>query len=128
MMPAIKLSLVLLEGNYAICRLGAEASVPDWANGAFVSVTRTGDELSLVCPQDAVPGGVRCEPGWRCLRVAGTLDLALVGVLAGLLAPLAEAGVSVFVVSTFDTDYLLVRECEFERAATALRLAGHMLV
>ena len=105
------LTLVPLDGTFAVCRLAADAPVPGWAaGGPFVSLTRTADELSLVCRQEVVPEGVRCERGWRCLRVAGTLAFSLVGVLASLLGPLAEAGVSVFVISTFDTDYLLVKE------------------
>jgi hypothetical protein len=87
--------------------------------------TRTGEELSVVCRQEAVPDGVRCERGWRCLRVAGQLDFWLVGGLSSLLGPLADAGVSVFVVSTFDTDYLLVKASDFERAVDVLRRAGH---
>jgi hypothetical protein len=90
-------------------------------------MTRTADELSVVCWADAVPEGVRCEKGWRCLRVAGTLDFSLVGVLASMLAPLAAAGVSVFVLSTFDTDYVLVKEAHLTKAADALRLAGYVI-
>lgn len=113
--------LLLLPESYAICRLPPADGVPAWAfPGGLTSVTRTHDELSIVCRQDAVPEGVRCEPGWRCLRVAGTLDLRLVGVLASLTVPLAEAGVSVFAVSTYDTDYLLVRSGDLERALLAL--------
>jgi GNAT superfamily N-acetyltransferase len=120
------LRLVPLEGSYAICRLDAEATLPAWiAGGSFVSVTRTADELSLVCRQEAVPSGVPCERGWRCLRVADTLDFSLVGVLESLLRPLAEAGISVFVVSTFDTDYLFLREGNFLDAVQVLRQAGH---
>src|SRR5687768_7239758 len=86
------LSLVVLPGTLAVCRLDAGADVPPWASsGAFVSVTRTADELSVVCPQGAVPAGVRHEAGWRCLRVAGPLEFTAVGVLAGLTVPLAEA-------------------------------------
>jgi len=94
-------------------------------SGSFVTVTRTADELSVVCAEDAVPAGVRTQGGWRCLRVAGTLDFALVGVLAALLGPLAEAGVPVFCVSTFDTDYLLLQDADLPRAAAALTAAGH---
>jgi hypothetical protein len=119
------LDLVLLPGPYAICRLPADADSPAWAVGEFVSVTRTAEELSVVCREEAVPQGVRREGGWRRLRVAGTLDFALVGVLASLLAPLAEADVSVFAVSTFETDYLLVREADLARATEALGAAGH---
>jgi hypothetical protein len=121
-----RLTLVVLPGAFAVCRLGAGGPPPAWANaGPFSSLTRTADELSVVCPEGAVPEGTRCEWGWRCLRVAGPLDFALVGVLASLLVPLAEAGVSTFAVSTFDTDYLLVREADLGRAAAALRAAGH---
>src|SRR5213596_2996029 len=95
------LTLFLLPGHYAVCRLAADAPLPFWPAGDLVSLTRTGDELSVVCRADCVPGGVRCEAGWRVLRVAGTLDFALVGVLVSLLVPLAEAGISVFALSTF---------------------------
>jgi hypothetical protein len=120
------LALVVLPGTFAVCRLAAGAAPPAWAwAGPFASLTRTADELSVVCAEAAVPAGTLCERGWRCLRVAGTLDFALVGVLASLLVPLAGAGVSTFAVSTFDTDYLLVREADLGRAAEALRTAGH---
>jgi hypothetical protein len=119
------LSLVLLPDPFAVCRLPADAPFPAWAKGEFVSITRTADELSVVCREDAVPEGVRREAGWRCLRVDGTLDLALVGVLAALAVPLAEAGVSVFAVSTFDTDYLLLKEANLAKGIEALRAAGH---
>ena len=123
------LTLVPLDGRFAVCRLAADAPLPAWAAadpaGSFLSITRTADELSIVARQDAVSDGVRCERGWRCLRVAGTLDFALVGVLAALLAPLADAGIAVFVVSTFDTDYLLMKDDRFDEAVEALRRAGH---
>lgn len=120
---------MLLPEIYAVCRLPRDAALPDWAaQGDLVSVTRTADELSIVCPADAVPSDVRREGGWRCLRVAGTLDFGLVGVLASLLTPLAQAGVSVFCLSTFDTDYVLVREGDLSRSTLALRAAGHEVV
>jgi hypothetical protein len=116
---------VLLSGSYAVCRLPADAPIPAWAfAGDFSSVTRTGEELSIVCLESAVPAEVRCVRGWRCLRVAGTLDFALVGILSSLTVPLAEANVSVVAVSTFDTDYILVREEDRERALAALRRSG----
>jgi hypothetical protein len=122
-------TLISLDGLFAVCRLAAEAPLPAWAaggpSGSLVSITRTADELSIVCRQELVPEGVRCERGWRVLRVAGTLDFNLVGVLAALLAPLAEAGVAVFVLSTFDTDYLLVKDDRLDAADDALRRAGH---
>src|SRR5262249_30084183 len=115
------LTLVVLRGCYAVCRLPADAPYPIWATGEFVSISRTADELSVVCAEDAVPSKVRCERGWRCLRVAGTIDFGVLGVLASLTGALAGAGVSVFAVSTYDTDYLLVKETDLDRACDALK-------
>ena len=123
-----RLTLLPLPDAYAIARLPADAVFPEWAAGAFVSVTRTADELSVVCREDAVPAGVRCDAGWVGWRVAGTFDLSgAVGVLASVVGPLADAGVGVFAVATFDTDYVLVRRENRERAAGALRRAGHTI-
>jgi hypothetical protein len=122
----VRLTLLVLGDTFAVCRLGAAAPVPAWsAAGDFLSITRTAEELSVVCPERAVPEGAQCERGWRCLRVAGTVPFTAVGTLASLAGPLAEAGVSLFAVSTFDTDYLLVKGDELERAVGALRRAGH---
>jgi hypothetical protein len=122
------LTLILLEDTFAVCRLSAGASLPPWATGAaFFSVTRTPDELSIACPQSAVPEGIRCERDWRCLRVGGVLDFSLVGIMAALTAPLAAAGVSIFALSTFDTDYLLVKQNDLSAALGALRAAGHVI-
>jgi hypothetical protein len=117
--------LRVVPGTLAICRLGAGEAVPAWARGTFLSVTRTPDELSVVCDQGAVPEGVRAERGWRALLVEGRLDFALTGVLASLTGPLAAAGIPLFAVSTFDTDWLLVRDSQLEAAGEALRAAGH---
>jgi hypothetical protein len=125
-MKGLRLSLVPLADRLAVCRLDGEAPVPDWAlRDGFFSITRTGEELSVVCREVLVPEGIRAEWGWRALRVAGVLDLTLVGVLASLAAPLAGAGISLFALSTFDTDYLLVQEHELGRAVEGLRAAGH---
>ena len=119
-------ALRLMAGRYAVCRLSADAPVPSWAaSGEWNSVTRTADELSVVCAEAAVPGDVQCEGGWRVLQVGGPLDFSLVGVLAAIAAPLAQAGVSIFAVSTFDTDYVLVKEEKLARSIEALRVAGH---
>ena len=121
-------SLDLLADPLAVCRLAADAPVPPWAldgGGGFVSITRTADELSVVCACTAVPDGVTVSTPWRALRVAGPLDLGEVGVLAALGGTLAAAGVSVFPVATYDTDYLLVREGALSTAVAALRGAGH---
>jgi uncharacterized protein len=114
----------------AVCRLPAEAAVPPWADQVFqplVSTTRTADELSVVVPQAAVPSGVQAEPGWRALSVRGPLPFHLVGVLASLAAPLAAAGVPIFVLSTHDTDWLLVRHDQVGDACAALEDAGHRI-
>ena len=122
------LTLVLLKDAFAICRLGGDAPLPPWAAaGRFFSITRTADELSVVCRHDAVPDGVLCERGWRCLRVTGAMPFSAVGVLASLTAPLAEAGISIFAVSTYDTDYLLAKEVDLPAAVEALRQAGHTI-
>ena len=121
-----RLALRVLPGLYAICRLPPAAPVPDWATGAaFVSVTRTAAELSVVCPAKDVPAEVRQEGGWRVLEAVGPFDFNLTGVLNSLTTPLAEAEVPLFAVSTFDTDYLLVRDADLSRAVEALRGAGH---
>jgi hypothetical protein len=117
---------MVLDDTFAIGRLGSDAPIPSWATaGDLVSITRTADELSVVCRQDAVPEGIPCERGWRCLRLAGTIPFSVVGVLASLTAPLAKAGISVFALSTFDTDYLLLKEEDLERAIDVLRRQGH---
>ena len=100
--------------------------MPAWtALASFCSLTRTSEELSIVCNQEAVPPDVRAERNWRLLGVQGPLDLSMVGVLAGLATTLATAGVSIFAISTFDTDYLLVRDDDLHRALDALREARY---
>lgn len=115
--------LLELEGELAVAQLAPGHGVPGWVNFAgapLVSVTQTAEELSVVCPAGDVPPEVRCEAGWRALRVEGKLDFAEVGILAGILGPLAEAGVSIFALSTFDTDYILVRSSTLDAAKAAL--------
>lgn len=125
----MNLDLVLLPGQYAVCRLNPEADIPAWAaGGGFVSLTKTPRETSIVCPQERIPDNVRSERDFRVLEVRGPLDFSLTGVLASLAGPLAEEGVSVFAVSTFDTDYLLVRENSLARAVEILVRRGHKVV
>jgi hypothetical protein len=120
------LTLLDMAGRFAVCKLPPGSAVPAWATaGEVFSVTRTVEELSVVCRQEMVPSGTQAEVGWRCLRVAGAMPFTLVGVLASLTGPVAAAGVGVFVVSTFDTDYLFVKGAEFQAAVEALRRAGH---
>lgn len=122
------LPFVVLNGDYAVCRLPCDVSIPDWAiAGQLVSITRTPDELSIVCQQAVVPAGVQCERDWRCLRVAGSMPFSEIGVLASLTVPLADSGIGVFAISTFDTDYLFVKSDHFENAISALQAAGHVI-
>jgi hypothetical protein len=115
-----------LDGELAVCRLPADAAsppVPEYAS--LYSVTRTAEELSIVCPVADAPLGAKVEGGWRALCVQGPLDFGLTGILAALTTPLAAKGVAVFAVSTYDTDYLLVRDHQLDSALTVLRRAGH---
>ena len=111
----------------AVCRLASDDEIPQWAlrSVGFVSVTRTADELSLICAENAVPQGIQCETGWRIFKVEGPLDFTLTGVLASVAQPLAEAAVSIFTISTYDTDYVMVKEQDLEKAVQALAAAGH---
>ena len=120
------LRLSTLEGRLAVCRLGAEAEIPDWATrSSFFSVTRSPDELSVVCPEDAVPDGTKSEGGWRALRLDGTFGFGLVGVLASVATPLADSEVSILAIATHDTDYVLVKDEQLDLATAALRRCGH---
>jgi len=116
--------LHVVDGRYAVARLGADDAIPSWARGDFVSITRTRDELSIVCDEAAVPTHVRAERGWRCLAVDGPIAFETVGVAASITSALAQAGISVFFVSTFDTDYVLIKDESFARACDVLGI-GH---
>lgn len=125
-LPGAAFRLTLIPGRYAVCRLPALAGLPDWAQPEhLLSITWRGNETSLMCPERFVPPDVKAERGWRALEVTGPLDFSLVGVLASLLEPLAQASVSVFTLSTFDTDLILVQEVQLDRAVNALERAGH---
>jgi hypothetical protein len=119
------MNLKLLEKEFAVCRLSPEAIIPNWAlPSSFLSISRTSTELSIVCEENLVPLDVKTEAGWKVLRVEGTLDFSLTGILASILNPLAQAKISIFAVSTFDTDYVLVKIDNLEEACLALRSNG----
>jgi hypothetical protein len=119
----------VLPGRFAVCRLPVDAAAPDWARpGMLLALIRTPEEFSLVCQERHVPPDVKAERGWRSLKVHGPLDFSLIGVLASLTTVLAEASVSVFVLSTFDTDYILVKDRQLVRALQALRQAGYTVL
>ena len=123
----MNVSFTLLEPSFAIARLDASASIPDWARGAFVSITRTNDELSIVCEDGGVPADVTAARGWRCLRAEGPFPLDATGIAASFVTPLANESISVFVIATYDTDYLLLDGRRFARAANVLIAAGHTI-
>jgi hypothetical protein len=123
------LPLVILPERLAVCRLSADAPTPDWVRpGDLLAVVHTSDELSVVCTERFVPPDVRAERGWRALQVQGPLEFAMVGVLASIAVPLARAGVSIFVLSTFDTDYVLVKEDALDKSVSALTQAGFLVM
>ncbi|MFC1652885.1 ACT domain-containing protein [Planctomycetota bacterium] len=121
MMSETQLKLGVIGQGYAVCRLAPKADVPSWADSsALLSITRTPDELSIVCTETNVPTGVRAERGWAVLKVLGPLEFSLVGILSSLTQPLAKAGIPVFVISTFDTDYLLVKQTSLPETVDVL--------
>jgi len=121
-------TLSVLSHEFGVCRLNSMAEIPAWAmSSPFFSITRTPDELSVVCATASIPEGVSAERGWRCLKVCGPLDFAETGILLSLARPLARAGISIFAISTYDTDYLLLKARDLARAIVALRSAGHTI-
>src|SRR5712692_7262823 len=123
-----KLDLSLLPHKYAVCQFHPDKHIPYWALlGDFVSLTRTHEELSIVCQQDYVPGDIEAERGWRCVQVQGAFDFSAAGVHASLAIPLAEADISVLAIATYATDYLLLKEQDVERALLVLEQAGHSI-
>ena len=127
-MARTKHTLTILPEILSICRLDKDAAIPAWALASrFFSLTKTAEELSVVAPQAQVPEGVKRDAGWRCLKVEGPLDLSATGVLASLTGPLAEEGISVFAVSTYDTDYLMVKQKNLKKAVLVLSRNGYQI-
>lgn len=121
-------TLTLLPDRFAVCRLDPYAPYPSWISTGFASLTRTPEELSVVCAEECVPADVERENGWACLAVRGPLDFGQIGILSSLLDPLAKSDISVFTLSTFTTDYLFVKAEMLDRATTALSRAGHHIL
>lgn len=123
------LPLIVLPDRLAVCRLPVESPFPDWARpGTLLALVQTSDELSIVCTERFVPPDVRAERGWRAVQVQGPLEFSMTGVLASIAVPLSQAGISIFVLSTFDTDYVLVKEDAMDRAVGALEQAGFLVM
>ena len=121
-------TMIVESGEYAVCQLDADAPLPPWLPSAsFWTVTRADDELSIICSAEAVPFDSSHESGWRLLRLTGPFPFDLTGILASVLTPLAEADVGILAVSTFNTDYMLVKHTRLAAAVAALRAAGHVV-
>lgn len=111
-----------------LCRLPAAGYLTDKLAAALIFFSKTADELSLVCPEADLPAAVlQCERGWRALKICGTLDFGLVGILAKISGLLAEAGISIFAVSTYNTDYILIKAAHLDKAVTALSTNGYQI-
>lgn len=115
------LTMRLLKEKYGVCRLNKSDSIPNWVkNSDFYSITKTLDELSIVCSQQSIPKDIKCEKDWRILKIEGPLDFSLIGILASISTILAQKEISIFAVSTFDTDYILVKDKDIDNAIEAL--------
>lgn len=119
-----RLRLQRIDGEFAVCRLHSDDAIPEWTRGTFVSISRTPHELSIVCESRFVPEEAQAERGWGCVSVVGPIPFEVTGVAAKLCSPLADAGIPLFLVSTYDTDYLLVKEALLDRALRVLASAG----
>lgn len=122
----MRLTLEVLDVTLAICQLEPGSEVEEWSDGTGIfSVMRTDDEVTIVCSEDLVPEGVKCSKGWKCIHLVGRFEFNEVGILSQLALPLAGASIPIFVMSTYNTDYILVRAQDLPRASEALRMAGH---
>jgi uncharacterized protein len=124
----VSLILHVLPEKLAVCRLPADTPIPTWATAeSFFTITRTADELSIVCREQYVPAGIEASRGWRALKLHGPFDFEQVGILLRVAKPLAAAGISILPIATYETDYLLVQEVVLATAVTVLRQAGHVV-
>jgi len=124
----MKLNLTLLRGKFAIAQLPPDAAIPAWiSQSSFFSISRSAEELSIICEADIVPDNIKQELDWRALRVQGPIAFEQVGVLANLSTTLADGAISIFSVSTFDTDYMLVKQPDIPAALKLLEAKGHTI-
>ena len=116
-----KLNLKLLKGKYSVCRLNKDDEIPKWIfNEEFFSITKTEDELSIVCLQDRIKDNVLCERNWKVLKIEGPLDFSLIGILSKISTLMANNNISIFAISTYDTDYILIKEELIDKAIEVL--------
>ncbi|MGG7178762.1 ACT domain-containing protein [Clostridium paraputrificum] len=119
------MKMTVLEGKFVVCRLDCEDVIPNWVDTkSFISITRTEAELSIVCADKNVPDNIKCEKEWKALKVEGPLDFSLIGILAKISSLLAEEKISIFAISTFDTDYILLKEENLGDAIKVLTMNG----
>lgn len=115
------LTMKLLKEKYGVCKLDKMDEIPNWAKESyFFSITKTLDELSIVCSQDNIPNDIKCEKDWRILKIEGPLDFSLIGILASISTILTQKRISIFAVSTYDTDYILIKDIDIDNAIEAL--------
>lgn len=119
----------LLKEKYGVCRLDKDEAIPGWAiNSDFYSVAKTMDELSIVCSQDSIPNEVNCEKDWRVLKVEGPLDFSLIGILSSISTILAQESISIFAISTYDTDYILIKSDNIDKAIDVLSKENYKVI
>ena len=118
----------VLKDEYTVCRLNAFEDIPQWVlDTPLSSITRTAEEFSVVCPKAVVPDHLKSEQEWKCLKIHGPLGFDEVGIISSLTQVLADADISVFVLSTFNTDYILVKRMNIDKAVKVLSERGHEL-
>ncbi|AJY73989.1 ACT domain-containing protein [Paenibacillus beijingensis] len=125
------MNLSILDTSFSVIKLPQTEGVPSWAiKGEFFSITHTNEELSIVCPSSNVPDNIQkdVEHDWKCIKVDGMLDFQLTGILSSLASPLTDNKISIFAISTFNTDYLLVKRHSIEKAKSVLENAGHLFI
>ncbi|CAF0758390.1 unnamed protein product [Rotaria sordida] len=127
MSKSTTLTLNVLKENFIICRLPSSSSVPSWAfNGPFCSITKTNDELSIITiDNDQLPKDIQCERNWKCFKFLGPFSFDMTGVLTSILNPLAKADIGILAISTFDTDYVMVKDKHLDMAIDVLKQNGH---
>lgn len=123
-----QLTFILADGVFSLCRLAPEDAIPSWAlSSDFYTISKTNDELSVVCESQYVPAGIKQDGNWRLLKIAAVLDLSLTGITAKFSTALANAGVNLCVIATYETDYILVKQEKLQTAITALQDAGFIV-
>lgn len=123
-----QLTFILADGVFSLCRLAPEDAIPSWAlSSDFYTISKTNDELSVVCESQYVPAGIKQDGNWRLLKIAAVLDLSLTGITTKFSTALANAGVNLCVIATYETDYILVKQEKLQTAITALQDAGFIV-